>query len=435
MNARSMIWKAGCLLLTLILTASWIRGAGSGPTAGRLVKFDDAAGTLTDSAIREDDAGHVAIGARPHPQLGMFVNGDSFGVRSTTESSLGALVVSQAGAGPIATFRTNDTDVRATIDANGIDIEGSLRIGGEEVFDSEGRLLANDNLNATSPHRIALERWYDFNPTNTRIDVGNTPEAIVFDGAHVWVASSGDATVTKIRAADAAVVATYPIAGSCYDMVYDGMHVWIANSNSDSLTKIRAADGVELGTYTVGNVPAKLAFDGTHVWSANFGAGTVSKVRASNGSVLATYPIGTQPSAIAFDGSHVWVADASDNTVRKVDPNDGTVVSTAPVGSFAYTLTFDGTSIWATNYVSQNVTRIRASDATVLDTIDTGSSPSDAVFDGSSIWIATSTAVLRVRARDGVLLDSVPIAEASGLAFDGANIWAEFFAFGEVAKL
>lgn len=52
-----------------------------------------------------------------------------------------------------------------------------------------------------NPNQIALLRWYDANLANS-FAVGDTPDAVAFDGANIWVANYNGGTVTKLRAND-----------------------------------------------------------------------------------------------------------------------------------------------------------------------------------------------------------------------------------------
>ena len=50
-----------------------------------------------------------------------------------------------------------------------------------------------------NPNQIAILHWYAANLT-TKFTVGNTPAAVAFDGAYIWVANQGSNNVTKLRA-------------------------------------------------------------------------------------------------------------------------------------------------------------------------------------------------------------------------------------------
>src|SRR5689334_5863254 len=101
-------------------------------------------------------------------------------------------------------------------------------------------------------------------------------------------------------------VQEFPVGNSPVNFTFDGTNIWVANSGDNTVTKLRASDGELEGTFPVGNYPQSLAFDGSNIWSADLFGGTITKLRASDGSLLATFPGFTFPSAILFDGSSIW---------------------------------------------------------------------------------------------------------------------------------
>jgi len=86
--------------------------------------------------------------------------------------------------------------------------------------------------------------------------------------------------VTKIRAADNAVLGTFPAGDGPYLLTSVGDSIWVTNFNSDSITKLRASDGVNLSVTNVGANPWGVAFDGANIWVTNHGTNTVTIVEA-----------------------------------------------------------------------------------------------------------------------------------------------------------
>ncbi len=400
--------------------------AGAVQTQGRIAKFIDANGGLGNSDIRENDAGNVGMGVNPNSALKLLVNG-RLGVRGQTDGGLGALVVSQEGRGPIATFRTNQSDVRLRVDAGGIDIEGSLEIAGQEVIDSSGRFLGS-GVQTVNPLQIALKRWYAFNASGFRSNLaGGTILGLAFDGENMWVAKESANQVEKFRAADCESLGSFNVGSDPDDIVFDGQNIWVSNLASSSLTKIRSSDGSILGTFAVGPVPTEMAYDGTAVWVITFSNSSLDKVRVSDGAVVQTVALSGNLRGIEFDGTYLWVTNETSNTVTRVLASDGSVVDSFPTGAGPWGVLFDGTSIWVTNQSDNTVTKLRGSDGATLGTFATGSVPRSIGFDGTYIWVnnAFGTSVTRLRASDGS--ESVTFglggAPNGDLAFDGANMW------------
>ena len=148
--------------------------------------------------------------------------------------------------------------------------------------------------------------------------VGVGPFGIAFDGTNIWVANSGETTVTKLLAGTGAVVGTHPVGSAPFSVSFDGTNIWISNFNSGNVTKLLASTGAEVGTYPVGPSPFGVAFDGTNIWVANYFDGVVTKLLASTGAVVGTYSVATNPVGVAFDGSNIWVTNHGSSNVSKI---------------------------------------------------------------------------------------------------------------------
>jgi hypothetical protein len=74
---------------------------------------------------------------------------------------------------------------------------------------------------------------------------------IAFDGAHIWVANSGN-IVTKLRASDGASLGTFVVAdnlGDTHGITFDGVNIWVTDQENDSVFKLRASGGVVLDSF------------------------------------------------------------------------------------------------------------------------------------------------------------------------------------------
>jgi DNA-binding beta-propeller fold protein YncE len=87
------------------------------------------------------------------------------------------------------------------------------------------------------------------------VAVGETPLALAFDGAKIWVANLRSNAVTAIRASDGAVVGNYPAGEGPGGLAFDGEHIWVADREGGTVTKLLARDGHTLGTFR-GRQPA-----------------------------------------------------------------------------------------------------------------------------------------------------------------------------------
>ena len=230
------------------------------------------------------------------------------------------------------------------------------------------------------------------------------------------------------------------------EIAFDGANVWVTNSSSNTVTKIQAADGAVLGEFSVGPPnPSGIAFDGAYIWVATGGSivhysNTITKLWAADPNdpnhKPQTFTVGYLPQGVAFDGVNIWVANVKSASVTKLwaaDPNDPQhQPKTIQAGGFPEWVAFDGANIWVTNAPCDNlglcyVSKIRISDDTVVGQYPIGAFPQGLAFDGTNIWVVDSAknTVTKLRASDGkVLLSPIPVdVEPVGVVFDGANIW------------
>jgi predicted Ser/Thr protein kinase len=270
--------------------------------------------------------------------------------------------------------------------------------------------------------------------------VGDRPQAVVFDGASIWVSNMGDNTVTKLTASDGTVRGTFTVGTAPDGLAFDGADIWVANSGSNNVTELRASDGAVLGAFSVGNNPEGIAFDGANIWVANTFSASVTELSATNGAVLGTFsvgPSGCNPQWVIFDGKNIWVSNLYGGVVQ-IRPSDGTALNTFPAGSGPSQMAFDGSNIWIADNIGNTVTELRANDGAILGTFPVGPYPVGVVFDGNNIWVsnAGSGSVSKLRASNGSLIGIFPVGtNPQIMGFDGANVWVANFGGKTVSRL
>ena len=274
--------------------------------------------------------------------------------------------------------------------------------------------------------------------------VGHQPIGVVYDGANIWVANSGDNTVTKLRASDGMLLGTFSVGDTPQEMAFDGANIWVANFFSDNITKLRASDGVVLGTFNGGARPDGMAFDGANIWVANYGQSTVSKLRASDGTLLGTFDIGgTYPQLVAIGAGKAWVTIVLENTVTALRLSDGSLVDAYPVGGSPLGVAFDGRQIWVANHDSGSLTVLLAADGSLVDTIPAVPNPNHIIHAGANMFVTKALepdghgAVQTVVARR--LVDKGDFSSGGttpqGLAWDGASVWVANYYSDNVSKI
>ncbi len=135
---------------------------------------------------------------------------------------------------------------------------------------------------------------------------GTNPRGAAFDGANMWVAIAGGASVVKLRVSDGANLGTFPVGSLPISLAFDGANIWIVNLISvGRVVKVRTSDGANIGSFPVGTSPSEIAFDGTNIWVSNGGSSNITKLRTADGVNLGTFP---------FDGANMWVSNGGNAT-------------------------------------------------------------------------------------------------------------------------
>ena len=77
----------------------------------------------------------------------------------------------------------------------------------------------------TGRHGLAARRQHE--PVARKIHVGKGPRGIVFGEGSIWVANSGDGTVSRIDPASGNVVATIEVGGNPASVAVGEGGVWV----------------------------------------------------------------------------------------------------------------------------------------------------------------------------------------------------------------
>ncbi|AQT60288.1 hypothetical protein B0D95_09415 [Cellvibrio sp. PSBB023] len=183
------------------------------------------------------------------------------------------------------------------------------------------------------------------------------PTGIATDGIYLYVADSYRHTIRKI---DMATNIVTTLAGSGgwgkavdgigtragfwtpNDIVIDGTHLYVADTNND---KIRKIDLVTRAVTTVAgiNKPRGITTDGSHLYVTGPSNHKISKIDMATGTVTTLAGSGSsgsidgtgaaasfsRPAGITIDGAHLYVADSSNHEIRKIEIATGVVTTLA----------------------------------------------------------------------------------------------------------
>ena len=173
-----------------------------------------------------------------------------------------------------------------------------------------------------------------FNELTETIDVaaqGYVQGTVAVGAGSVWTAY-GESTLARIDPAQVRVVVSSFAGGVPAALVVARGSVWVANSGESTVSRFDPTTLEEgpLRTISVGSRPTGIAYGADAIWVANAGDDTVTRIDPSTYSTT-TIPVGSEPVAVAVGAGAVWVTNRGDRTVSRIDPATNEVVRTIEV--------------------------------------------------------------------------------------------------------
>lgn len=170
--------------------------------------------------------------------------------------------------------------------------------------------------------------------------VGLGPDGIaVGANGDVWVANSGDGTVSQLAAGS--LVANHVVGGMPVALTPDvDGNIWVISRSDARLHRIDPITGPDLTTDLVGELSAIAFGFGDRLWITSESTSQLLRVNLS-GAITGSFPTSTGPAGVAVDGSGaIWVTHAANSEVRRYSNagvllnNFALVASRRQVGDF-----------------------------------------------------------------------------------------------------
>jgi YVTN family beta-propeller protein len=134
---------------------------------------------------------------------------------------------------------------------------------------------------------------------------GTAPAAMAAGEGSVWVANSGESTVSRLNPRTY-TVKTITVGRRSRGIADGDGAVWVTAEADDLVFRIDAASS-SITPIPVGHGPTGIAFGEGAVWVANSADGTVSRIDLETVEVIETITVGNRPSGIAVGNGAVWV--------------------------------------------------------------------------------------------------------------------------------
>src|SRR6266545_1808078 len=233
-----------------------------------------------------------------------------------------------------------------------------------------GSLVASIDLGAR-PHSIA---------------VGHGAAGIAVSDEAVWVANSGERTVSRISLKTNTVVDTIDVGNGPTGVAVGCGSVWVVNAVDGTLARIDPDEDAVTDPVYVGDGPTAVAAGNDALWVTNSAGATVSRIDPETMAVVQTYNAGNGPAGLAVLADGVWVANRLDGTVSRIDPgtNSVTALSTGE-GPSGVAATAD--VVWVANEFDGTISRIMTGTREVKS-IAVGNAPSALAAAGNTLWVA-----------------------------------------------
>jgi YVTN family beta-propeller protein len=220
----------------------------------------------------------------------------------------------------------------------------------------------------------------------------NLPHNGIFspDGSELWVGQGADAgEVLVYKVSDFSKTSTIKVGKQPSEVTFsaDGTLVFVANTGDGTVSVIDPATKTVKSTITVGKAPVG-AWAGSNgkMYADNETDQTVSEIDVKTLKVTETISLGFKPGYVAYNDhtSEVWVSDATSGKVvyYKIISGKWTKQGEIITGADAHAITFtaDHKTAYVTNQGAVTVSVISTSNHKVTATITVGSKPNGIVL-------------------------------------------------------
>jgi len=251
------------------------------------------------------------------------------------------------GANSIQEFNASDGKTLRTItDSVDLATPQNLLFDGVNIWVSNG---------STSNGMLTRVRANDGIVLST-YTVGSGPYGMVFDGNSVWVANYASNDLSKVNVNNGQVTndIRLPDCRIPDALGFDGLHIWV-NCGNDKTVEELDLSGRYLHTIKVGSHPYNFAFDGSNIWVVNVTENSVTKITPTASSlcpnppcVVGEYPVGVHPQGIVFGSKYIWVSNLYEDSLTKLLAIDGGFVETITGLSSPGMVAFQGNNVWVT---------------------------------------------------------------------------------------
>jgi YVTN family beta-propeller protein len=297
---------------------------------------------------------------------------------------------------------------------------------------------------STAGALTSKDRVVRINPSTRQVAAsvatGHSPSGVATGEGSVWVANSGDGTVSRIDPVRNKVTGVIPVGSGPSSITFGEGAIWVANNLSNSVSRIDPSTNKVVATIPLdGNPTSVAALEGTvFVASSPFivelPQEAVWQIDPDTNTVIATSHLdGVCPGVVAGGEGAAWVETG--NVVASVEPTTGNILSQFNPRVTLSGITVADDSVWAARAgLPARVLRLDAAGERVEAEIPVGNTPSVggscphiALAGGNgSLWVTNvddgSISQISTVSNDPVA--TIPVGKGlTGLALGQGGLW------------
>jgi YVTN family beta-propeller protein len=400
-DSRADIYALGCVLYEMLtgqvpfprendLAKLWAHISDEAPSALELAPdTPPALAAVAERAMAKDPADRFAeAGMLGRVALASVPGGADTGARARAAAAALAGAPSSAATGPTRAARTRRARLSRLTGALG----GTQRAGGRGA--EAGRA-------ASAAPRRSARRAALLAAVALLAACAATVLLLALEDEEA-VETSPSAERPARTSAAGVVTGTFPVGDSPTGVAVGEGAVWVANTGDETVTRLDPSSGDPEGRpIPVGEDPGRIGVGGGAVWVANFGDGTVSRIDPDTNTAGTPIPVGRGPTDVAVGGGIVWVATELDRVVRLDADTSRPAGAPVPVKSGG-SLAIGGGRLWVSDLEDGTVRSIDTRSSDVVDApIPVGAPPADLAVGPGFIWVtlADAGAVRRIDLR------------------------------------
>lgn len=274
------------------------------------------------------------------------------------------------------------------------------------------------------------------------IIVGSQPSGVAFGNDAVWVANSGDGTVSYIDPLTNSVVETFAVGGEPDDVAVGLGAAWVSDSGAGTITKIpldQPFDPVQAPIEIGGGNHLDVAPGSGAVWVVSEGIG-LYRIDPATDTVQPIETV-TGPTDVAAGQDTVWVLEAE--ALTRIDPTTGETLESFPVAAADnQDLQLSEGAVWVANGDAGEVTRVDLDTGEASEPVYLGGNFTAIASGEGSMWMVSGNRgdignLTRIDPETNEIIGE-PVALA-GRPYDvttgAGSIWVVNYSAGSLSRL